>query len=108
MTFKSAERAASLTLSQYDSFISWELSLDRLGGQVLPALPQVPLGTAKPAEPPEVSPVAPCRFWEGVLHARELLGSVDGQQTDTVKQANGYVINLARLSSPVPKPEDIT
>lgn len=32
-----------LTLSEYNSFIGWELGLDWLGGEVLPALPKVPL-----------------------------------------------------------------
>lgn len=64
-----------LTLSQNDPFIRRELGLDGLGGEVLPALPQVPLGTPKPAEAPEVGPVAPGCFGERVLHAGELLRS---------------------------------
>lgn len=75
-----------LTFSQDDPLISRELGLHRLGGEVLPALPQVPLGAAKPAEPPEVGPVAPCCFGESVLHAGELLGSVD---TGSIRHTQG-------------------
>lgn len=82
MTFQLADMVRFLTLSQYNSFISWELCLDRLGGEVLSALPQVPLGTAKPTKPPEVCPVTPCCFGESVLHAGELLRSVVKWQTD--------------------------
>lgn len=64
-----------LTLSQNNPFISWELGLDGLGGEVLSALPQVPLGTPKPAEAPEVRPVAPGCFGKCILHAGELLRS---------------------------------
>lgn len=64
-----------LTLSQNNPLISWELGLDGLGGQVLSALPQVPLRTPKPAEAPEVRPVAPGCFRKCILHAGELLRS---------------------------------
>lgn len=71
-----------LTLSQYNSFISWELRLNGLGREVLSALPQVPLWAAKTTEPPEVCPVAPCCFGKSVLHTGELLRSVDEWQKD--------------------------
>lgn len=71
----SAVLSEPLTLSQNHSFIRWELGLDRLGGEVLSALPQVPLRTPKPAKAPEVGPVAPGCFGERILHARELLRS---------------------------------
>lgn len=73
----SVDGAELLTFPQDNPLISRELGLHRLGGEVLPALPQVPLGAAQAAEPPEVGPVAPGCFGEGVLHAGELLGSVD-------------------------------
>lgn len=71
-----------LTLSQYNSFISWELCLDWLRREVLSALPKVPLWAAKSTEPPEISPVTPCSFGKSVLHTGELLSSVDKSQTD--------------------------
>lgn len=84
LTYYLGDMVRFLTLSQYNSFISWELCLDWLGGKVLSALPQVPLGTAKPSKPPEVSPVTPCCFGESVLHTGELLCSVDKwQNTDS-------------------------
>lgn len=64
-----------LTLSQDNSLVRWELCLDGLGGEVLSALPQVPLRTAKPAKAPEVRPIAPGCFGERILHAGELLRS---------------------------------
>lgn len=76
-----------LTLSQHNSFISWELCLDWLWRKILSALPQVPLWTAKTTEPPEVSPVSTCCFGESVLHTGELLCSVD-KSRDTVIRTN--------------------
>lgn len=66
------------TLSQHHPLIGRELGLDRLGRQVLSALPQVPLGGPQTTEPPEVSPVAPWRFGEGILHTGQLLCPVGG------------------------------
>lgn len=64
-----------LTFPQHDSFVGGELGLDRLRWQILPALPQVPLGAAQPSEPPEVGSVSAGGLGEGVLHAGQLLGS---------------------------------
>lgn len=58
----------ALTFPQHHPLIGRELGLNRLGRQVLPAFPQIPLGTPQPSEPPEVSSVAPRRFRKGVLH----------------------------------------
>ncbi len=77
LTYQLSDTVRLLTLSQYNSFVSWELCLDWLRGEVLSALPQVPFRAAKTTKPPEVSPVAPCCFRESVLHAGELLRSVD-------------------------------
>lgn len=63
------------TFPQNNSLICWELCLDRLRGEVLSALSQVPLRTPKTSKAPEVSPVAPGGFGERILHAGELLRS---------------------------------
>ena len=104
-----------LTLSQYNSFISWELCLDRLGGEVLSALPQIPLRAAKTTEPPEVGPVTARCFRESVLDAGQLLRSVDKQQEDKflvyhklMECHKESVTNLAQPASTLPVPEDIT
>lgn len=92
-----------LTLSQNNPLISWELGLDGLGGQVLSALPQVPLGTPKPAEAPEVRPVAPGCFGKCILHAGELLRSENKREkAPDVRRANGCVARLARGARTVP------
>lgn len=64
-----------LTFPQNNSLIRWELCLDGLGGEVLSALPQVPLRAPKTSKAPEVGPVAPGGFGERILHAGELLRS---------------------------------
>lgn len=75
-----------LTFPQHNPFIGRELGLDRLRRQILPALPQIPLGASQPSEPPEVGSVSAGGLGEGVLHAGQLLGS--GQRTVTAGVRN--------------------
>lgn len=70
-----------LTFPQHNPLVSRELGLDRLCRQILPALPQVPLGAPQASEPPEIGSVSAGGLGEGVLHAGQLLGS--GRKTGT-------------------------
>lgn len=65
---KSMTGQYALTFPQHHPLIGRELGLDRLGRQVLPAFPQIPLGASQPSESPEVRPVSTGCFREGVLH----------------------------------------
>lgn len=64
-----------VTFSQHHPLVGREFGLDRLGGEILPALPQVSLGASQPSEPPEVGSVSAGCFRKCVLHTGELLGS---------------------------------
>lgn len=90
-TSEPASIVGVLTLSQDNSLIRRELCLDGLGGEVLSALPQVPLRTAKPAKAPEVRPIAPGCFGERILHAGELLRS------DNKRPSQGRFLMSRRL-----------
>lgn len=70
-----ASDRANITFPQHHPLIGRELGLDRLGRQILPALPQISLRASQSSESPEVGPVAAWCFGESVLHAGKLLRS---------------------------------
>lgn len=65
----------NITFPQHHPLIGRELGLDRLGWQILPALPQISLRASQASESPEVGPVAAWCFGESVLHTGKLLRS---------------------------------
>lgn len=84
--FRFAAGRLVLTFPQHHPLVGRELGLDRLRRQILPALPQVPLGASQPSEPPEVGSVSAGGLGQGVLHAGQLLGS--GRRTATAGVRN--------------------
>lgn len=68
-------QTVNITFPQHHPLIGRELGLDRLGREVLPALPQISLRTSQSSESPEVSSIAAWCFGESVLNTGKLLSS---------------------------------
>lgn len=68
-------QTVNITFPQHHPLIGRELGLNRLGREVLPALPQISLRTSQSSESPEVSSIAAWCFGESVLNTGKLLSS---------------------------------
>lgn len=77
----------NITFPQHHPLIGRELGLDRLGREILPALPQISLRTSQSSESPEVSSIAAWCFGKSVLYTGKLLSS--GQKRVKAQSALG-------------------